>query len=127
MYYYHAIKTNLVGEPKSILVKSEEKVIKKDVVVIEQHEEFFCVIIREPVDKLDALAEENRNGVLARKIVCIVPIANYMEEKEKEYKRQVLEEKMQERLKEVQMKEKLQKYAKGDEALSQLLMEYDTI
>ena len=76
---------------------------------------------------MDALAEESRNEALAREIVCYVPTERYLEKMEKLYKRQLLEEKMAERLKEVQMREKLQKYAKADETLEQLLKDFDLL
>ena len=127
MNYYHATRANLIGQDDTYLIKSEDIYAKKSVAVIEVQGEFFCVTIKENVDKLDALAEESRNEALAREIVCYVPTERYLEKMEKLYKRQLLEEKMAERLKEVQMREKLQKYAKADETLEQLLKDFDML
>ena len=122
MNYYHATRANLIGQDDTYLIKSEDIYAKKSVVVIEVQGEFFCVTIKENVDKLDAFAR--RPAAMRHwrgEIVCYVPTERYLEKMEKLYKRQLLEEKMAERLKEVQMREKLQKYAKADETLEQLL------
>ena len=79
MNYYHATRPNLIGQDDTYLIKSEDIYAKKSVVVIEVQGEFFCVTIKENVDKLDALAEESRNEALAREIVCYVPTERYLE------------------------------------------------
>lgn len=121
---YFMVKEIEYEESGERLFQYEGDIKKDDVVVIPNYEDnpVTATVVR-LVDSFMALTSHTR----VQSIIAKVDMKAYKEKRDNEIKRALVLNKMQDKMSEVQLVEKLKKYAEKDDEMRELFKEYQSL